>query len=405
MRPFFLIFILSAIVNIHIFSQEKYDSLQNINKENIDLMIGQVLVYPQMPRIKSNLFWKNKGGKIFKSIGGYYKLYTKNEFVVGKHFRVTDIVKKESNTILECIIEESGKKVYINGYALLETKYPYMYVEGHLVKLNDLYYNDSLYFNLSNLDYKAKKCVSRIKLTPYAYFKCDKVVPLNIDGNGLRFYFNDGNNNLDIEYYKEAKVSADIVSEAIKRENEIFEKRKKIQEEEKKKEEDRKKMLAVKFQRINSYLPIDENVNLSYIETCNEDALKRLSSKYNKGKIAEFVEKGLDLNLIEKLIKKYGFNIIYEMSTSYIKVDWNKFEKNAKKYGPQNAKSIALKQVKLGWSDDMVIETLGYPTDINTTSGSWGVHEQWVYERNYRDFGYSCEYYYFENGVLTSMQY
>ena len=49
-------------------------------------MIGQVLVYPQMPRIKSNLFWKNKDGKIFKSIGGYYKLYTKNEFVVGKHF-------------------------------------------------------------------------------------------------------------------------------------------------------------------------------------------------------------------------------------------------------------------------------------------------------------------------------
>ena len=164
-------------------------------------------------------------------------------------------------------------------------------------------------------------------------------------------------------------------------------------------------MLAVKFQRIKSYLPIDENVNLSYIETCNEDALKRLSSKYNKEKIAEFVEKGLDLNLIEKLIKKYGFNIIYEMSTSYIKVDWNKFEKNAKKYGPQNAKSIALKQVKLGWSDDMVIEALGYPTDINTTSGSWGVHEQWVYEHNYRDFGYSCEYYYFENGVLTSMQY
>ena len=179
--------------------------------------------------------------KIFKSIGGYYKLYTKNEFVVGKHFRVTDIVKKESNTILECIIEESGKKVYINGYALLETKYPYMYVEGHLVKLNDLYYNDSLYFNLSNLDYKAKKCVSRIKLTPYAYFKCNKVVPLNIDGNGLRFYFNDGNNNLDIEYYKEAKVSADIVSEAIKRENEILEKRKKYRRKKRRKRKTEKR--------------------------------------------------------------------------------------------------------------------------------------------------------------------
>ena len=86
------IVILSTIVNVQTFSQEKYDSLQNINKNNIELMIGQVLVYPQMPRIKSNLFWKNKDGKIFKSVGGYYKLYSKNEFVVGKHFRVTDII-------------------------------------------------------------------------------------------------------------------------------------------------------------------------------------------------------------------------------------------------------------------------------------------------------------------------
>lgn len=368
-------------------------------------MIGQVLVYPQMPRIKSNLFWKNKDGKIFKSVGGYYKLYSKNEFVVGKHFRVIDIIKEGSNTILECIIEESSKKVYINGYALLETKYPYMYVEGYLIKLNDLYYNDSLYFNLSSLDYKAQKCVSRIKLTPYAYFKCNKVIPLNIDGNGLRFYFNDGNNNLDIEYYKTAKVNADIVFKAIRKENEILEKTKRIKEEQKRKEEDRKRSLAIKLQKIKLYVPVDENINWSYIENCDEDALKRLSSRYDKGKVAEFVNKGLDLDLIEKLIKKYGFNIIYEMGSSYIKIDWNKFERNAKKYGSQNAKLIALKQVRIGWSDDMVMEALGYPSDINTTSGSWGVHEQWVYEYDYRDLGYSYEYYYFENGILTSMQY
>lgn len=396
---FFLFFPLS------LFSQYKYDSLQNVNSSNIDLLVGQVLVYPHMPRIKSNLFWKNKNGKIFKPIGGYYKLYSKNDYVVGKHFRVTNIIKMNSNTVLECYIEETGKKVYINGNALLETEYPYMYVEGYLSRLNELYYNDSLFFNLSNLDYNAKKCVSRVKLTPYAYFKCKRVVALNIDGKGLRFYFNDGDKNLDIEYYNTAQVSDSIVYDAVRRENELLEQAKLLKQEKKKKEEERKQFLADKLKRLKSYVPIDKNISLHYIEICNEEVLKRLSNKYNKNKVAEFVNNGSDLSKIEMLIRKYGFNIIYDINSSYIKIDWDKFEKNTKKYGLQNAKLIALKNIKIGWSDDMVIEALGYPDDVNTTKGSWGVHEQWVYEHKSREFGYSCEYYYFENGVLTSMQY
>ena len=43
-------------------------------------------------------------------------------------------------------------------------------------------------------------------------------------------------------------------------------------------------------------------------------------------------------------------------------------------------------ETKLSWGD---------PKKINKSVGSWGVHEQWVYEN---------QYLYFENGKLASFQ-
>lgn len=80
-----------------------------------------------------------------------------------------------------------------------------------------------------------------------------------------------------------------------------------------------------------------------------------------------------------------------------------RFVKLAKKYGKANAKLIIERQVKLGWSEEMCRESWGNPTDINTTTGSWGVHEQWVYEVSYDDY-YNMRCLYFENGVLTTIQ-
>lgn len=55
-------------------------------------------------------------------------------------------------------------------------------------------------------------------------------------------------------------------------------------------------------------------------------------------------------------------------------------------------------KVRIGWSKQMCRESWGEPDDINRTTGSWGTHEQWVYGE------YDCDYLYFENGVLTSIQ-
>jgi hypothetical protein len=52
--------------------------------------------------------------------------------------------------------------------------------------------------------------------------------------------------------------------------------------------------------------------------------------------------------------------------------------------------------VKLGMSEKVFLLSQGEPDHVNTSVGSYGRHEQWVYGNRY---------YYFENGALTSMQY
>lgn len=50
--------------------------------------------------------------------------------------------------------------------------------------------------------------------------------------------------------------------------------------------------------------------------------------------------------------------------------------------------------------DRVVLTILGKPDDVNETVGSWGRHEQWVYNISSKE----THYYYFENGILTSWQ-
>lgn len=65
------------------------------------------------------------------------------------------------------------------------------------------------------------------------------------------------------------------------------------------------------------------------------------------------------------------------------------------KYGSSNANLILEGKVKIGMTAEMCREAWGSPYDINKTIGSWGIHEQWVYDGSYL---------YFEDGILTSIQ-
>jgi len=74
-----------------------------------------------------------------------------------------------------------------------------------------------------------------------------------------------------------------------------------------------------------------------------------------------------------------------------------KLEELKKLYGTSNALNIMKKKYWIGMTSGMATESLGSPNDINKSTGSWGVHEQWIYDN--RDL-----YLYFENGKLTSYQ-
>ena len=67
-----------------------------------------------------------------------------------------------------------------------------------------------------------------------------------------------------------------------------------------------------------------------------------------------------------------------------------------KKYGKHYANIILEGSVQIGMTKQMCIESWGKPEDINTTIGSYGRHEQWVYGDG--------NYLYFENGILTTIQ-
>ncbi|KKN67217.1 hypothetical protein LCGC14_0463900 [marine sediment metagenome] len=64
-------------------------------------------------------------------------------------------------------------------------------------------------------------------------------------------------------------------------------------------------------------------------------------------------------------------------------------------FGRINANRILNHQYWIGMTAVMASNSLGSPKDINKSVGSWGVHEQWVYDNTYL---------YFENGILTSYQ-
>ncbi|WP_299209776.1 hypothetical protein [uncultured Dokdonia sp.] len=78
------------------------------------------------------------------------------------------------------------------------------------------------------------------------------------------------------------------------------------------------------------------------------------------------------------------------------KAEFVKLEKDyIKKYGQKTYEKLKEGYYWTGMSREMATISLGSPNDINRTVGSWGVHEQWVYDDIYL---------YFENGKLTSYQ-
>jgi len=84
------------------------------------------------------------------------------------------------------------------------------------------------------------------------------------------------------------------------------------------------------------------------------------------------------------------------------KDEYEKLENHyIERWGQKTYDKIKQGDIWIGMTEQMAIMSYGRPNDVNRTVGSWGSHEQWVYDKSdtFR------VYLYFENGILTSMQY
>ena len=87
---------------------------------------------------------------------------------------------------------------------------------------------------------------------------------------------------------------------------------------------------------------------------------------------------------------------IREQELQQIQENNPKLDRLIKEYGESTAKRLIDGEIWIGMSNEMAREALGRPNDINRTSTSYGVREQWVYPNG--------KYLYFEDGVLDSWQ-
>ena len=71
-----------------------------------------------------------------------------------------------------------------------------------------------------------------------------------------------------------------------------------------------------------------------------------------------------------------------------------------KLYGVRYGTDIFNGTIRMGMTKKMVKEVLGEPSDINRTVTTHSTSEQWVYDKE----GSKTEYYYFDNGRLSSWQ-
>lgn len=128
-----------------------------------------------------------------------------------------------------------------------------------------------------------------------------------------------------------------------------------------------------------------------YFGVCTDSICGYMSGLWinQNNKINEFIR-------LKEDEKKELERLENEQKIKIQKAEWAELEKiYIKKYGQTTYSKLKQGYYWIGMTREMATISLGSPNDINRTVGSWGVHEQWVYDNLYL---------YFENGILTSYQ-
>ena len=148
------------------------------------------------------------------------------------------------------------------------------------------------------------------------------------------------------------------------------------------------------------------NQNIIFTETTTRSAAKIKNKPDVFGDIIGSIPKGEIIKvydyfdsywLVEKdSIKGYTSEIylLNNQQMNKIKQSHDR-SKTINKFGESVANKIFNHSIWIGMTDEMARLSIGSPLEVNRTTGSWGIHEQWVYKNRYL---------YFENGKLTSWQ-
>lgn len=382
----------------------EYDSLCNINKNNIHQLMGQVLFYPKSKYIWTNLFWKNKNGKIYKYDKYNSSLlngkYSKDDEVLGEKFLIKSIISKGGYPLLECRKLSNNDLVYINCY-FIDNAFPPFCVEGFYEKMKNLYVDKNIYAHKSKLE----KCGLTISSSDVE--NNQEIVPLEcksinigVGKYGVYVYLRakGGKSNNIYEILSDNILDVSLSNASVDSIRKLYVYR--IEQEtiqKKRMQEEINQNLSKKYiydgdgnkqtwyyvSRENSKLERFEPYTIVKIELCEDsNILKRYNVEFENRKttkkvlVTAFLNKDLQFSFLEEDCSTKDYKKLYPKVKN-----WEAIKEGIVRRG------MTAQEVRLSW---------GNPKDINVSEGIWGVHEQWVYDD---------EYVYFENGRVSAIQY
>jgi hypothetical protein len=388
----------------------QYDSILNFVGKDIDSYIGQKFYLPKVTGYTKehgfHSFKKNLKGDVYEPIK-YTKL-TKYESVAGKYFDVLSVRRDTKAYKGDIYIElkdcDNGKILYFD-YKNENSLFPFIVV-GYYEKMKANFVGNTFLLDMQspfmkNID--GIKTENAYIYERYMNFKClDYIIEENSSWEEFLLLENINHSRIRLSARNFQRIENVSKSDFMTTKT-IYElKQKEIEK------------------RALYYKKEQEAIEMSMLEA------KKLIGKtiYNKTEFVYCVDND-NIETIEKYIPLTVFEVEYGNSYYPVKLLFkdmkgNKYYKKVtfdKTSNPQyefellfNLSDIRKQypyindftwnlikkgRVRIGMTEKECELSWGVPNDINTTTGSWGEHKQWVYDDSYL---------YFENGKLSSIQ-
>lgn len=132
-------------------------------------------------------------------------------------------------------------------------------------------------------------------------------------------------------------------------------------------------------------------------------AVNLINAPNTKGQLINRLKTGTSIRVYDYVhgywlvttVKKNGYIIASDLESNQVMEDviYNyEYSRLSEEYGEKNTKKILNGEIWYGMSQDMTKESIGEPLTRSTTTGIYGIREQWNYEGKYLIF---------ENNFLT----